>query len=367
MLMRVLLVSALAACALGQDVAGPLSYVKAGVVLAGRTIPWREIASIEERSADVAAEYAAHVKGLTAAAQFELGRWCREHGLEQAAAEHFATALRLDPAHEAALCATGSAAALVAAKAAALQPLAFADWCRDRALVEQQWTAIVGALAKDNWDREAIARMKTRTDRMCGTTLLRAPFTGRWKALVDATRHHQAKCFAVYAIDFAMVDSNGKTFRGAGKQLADYFGFDQPVLAAADGEVTDVESKFEDNVPGKPGGFEEANYVEITHCKGESTSYGHLKKASVVVKVGDRVKKGDVIARIGSSGASGMPHLHFTMDMTEWAGGEGVVLGRPWRVGGCRLVDANGIGCAIELRAARVQEGWVLDCPAAAK
>jgi hypothetical protein len=41
------------------------------------------------------------------------------------------------------------------------------------------------------------------------------------------------------------------------------------------------------------------------------------------------------------------------------------VIGRPWRLTGCRLVAANGTACAIELLAARPQEGWVLDCPSA--
>lgn len=370
--MRVLLALVLAPPFLGsalfaQAVVGPLVYTKTGVVSAGRAIAWKDVASLEERDADPLLEYAALAKGDTAAAQFAAGRWCREHGLPAQAEVHFARVLELDAAHEGARCALGRAPELVAEKQRTLQPLPFADWCRDRALVDEQWAAIVKALAKDNWDREAIARVKPRMERLCGATLLRPPFAGRWKALVDTTGHHQLKCFAIHAIDFVMVDANNRMFRGAGKQLADYFGFDQPVLAAADGRVTDVESGFEDNVPGKPGKFDEANYVEITHCEGECTSYGHLKKGSVVVKVGDRVKKGDVIARVGSSGASGMPHVHFTMDTTLWVGGVGVVIGRPWRFGGCRLVQQNGAACAIELRASRIREGWVLECPAPEK
>jgi murein DD-endopeptidase MepM/ murein hydrolase activator NlpD len=49
--------------------------------------------------------------------------------------------------------------------------------------------------------------------------------------------------------------------------------------------------------------------VEINHGKGYVTRYGHNKE--VLVEVGDRVKQGQVIARMGSSGRSTGPHVHF--------------------------------------------------------
>jgi hypothetical protein len=353
----------LAPALLGQNLAGSLTYVKNGVEMAGRIIAWKDIASIEERS-DPAAEYAARKQEDTPAVQFELGRWCREHGLDDEAGKHFRRALELDPALEAALCAMGRAPELVAQKRQSLKPMEFADWCRDRALFEEQWNTLVVALAKDAFDREAIPRMKAIQERHCAETLLHPPFTGRWKALVDTTRHHQQKCYAFFAIDFAMVDATGKLHRGNGKAVTDYFGYGQPVLAAADGVVDGVENGFEDSPIGKPGGFDQANYVEIQHRDHEVTDYGHLKKGSVVVKVGQRVKRGELIGLVGNSGASGLPHVHFTMDMSAWVGSAGVVLGRPWRLCGCRLVEANGTACSIDLRAARPQEGWVLECPA---
>lgn len=39
--------------------------------------------------------------------------------------------------------------------------------------------------------------------------------------------------------------------------------------------------------------------------------YGHLQKGSVMVKRGDRVKRGQVLGRLGNSGNSSAPHLHF--------------------------------------------------------
>ena len=49
--------------------------------------------------------------------------------------------------------------------------------------------------------------------------------------------------------------------------------------------------------------------VEIDHASGFKTRYAHNKKN--LVKVGDVVKKGQVIALMGNSGRSTGPHVHF--------------------------------------------------------
>ena len=53
------------------------------------------------------------------------------------------------------------------------------------------------------------------------------------------------------------------------------------------------------------------NLVEIDHGNGYSTRYGHNSK--LLVKLGDKVSKGQVIAKMGSSGRSTGPHVHFEM------------------------------------------------------
>lgn len=53
-----------------------------------------------------------------------------------------------------------------------------------------------------------------------------------------------------------------------------------------------------------------ANYVVIRSANGFSTGYLHMKKGSVKVKVGDRVKVGDPLGHVGSSGYSTDPHVH---------------------------------------------------------
>ncbi|HMB01228.1 MAG TPA: M23 family metallopeptidase, partial [Spirochaetota bacterium] len=58
---------------------------------------------------------------------------------------------------------------------------------------------------------------------------------------------------------------------------------------------------------GKKGGY--GNYVIIKHRYGYHTCYGHLK--AIKVKKGGYVKKGQSIGRVGNTGLSTGPHLHF--------------------------------------------------------
>ena len=55
--------------------------------------------------------------------------------------------------------------------------------------------------------------------------------------------------------------------------------------------------------------------VEINHGKGYVTRYGHNKE--VLVEVGDRVKQGQVIAKMGSTGRSTGPHVHFEVLLND--------------------------------------------------
>ena len=53
------------------------------------------------------------------------------------------------------------------------------------------------------------------------------------------------------------------------------------------------------------------NHVVIDHGNGEYSLYAHLKPGSILVKPGNRVTAGTVLAQLGSSGNSTEPHLHF--------------------------------------------------------
>ena len=71
-----------------------------------------------------------------------------------------------------------------------------------------------------------------------------------------------------------------------------------PIFAAGDGVV---------NYAGRKGGY--GNYIQIRHNGEFSTAYAHLSR--IQVKNGARVKQGEVIGRVGSTGMSTGPHLHY--------------------------------------------------------
>lgn len=71
-----------------------------------------------------------------------------------------------------------------------------------------------------------------------------------------------------------------------------------PIFAAGDGVIT---------FSGWRGGY--GKYVSIRHNNTYTTAYAHM--SSIRVKNGERVKQGQVIGRVGSTGNSTGPHLHF--------------------------------------------------------
>jgi len=71
-----------------------------------------------------------------------------------------------------------------------------------------------------------------------------------------------------------------------------------PIKAAYDGEI--VEADVEETY---------GKYVKIKHIDGLTTLYAHCSK--LLVSKGQKVKKGDIIAEVGATGAADGPHLHF--------------------------------------------------------
>ncbi|WP_374573192.1 M23 family metallopeptidase [Phenylobacterium sp.] len=90
------------------------------------------------------------------------------------------------------------------------------------------------------------------------------------------------------------------------------------VLAAADGKVARMRDGMADVSIASPdapiiAGQECGNGIVLDHGNGWETQYCHLAKGSVAVKVGEAVKAGQPIARVGLSGNTEFPHLHLTV------------------------------------------------------
>jgi murein DD-endopeptidase MepM/ murein hydrolase activator NlpD len=83
-----------------------------------------------------------------------------------------------------------------------------------------------------------------------------------------------------------------------------------PVLAAADGAVRYV--KDESSVGGpNPSYWNYTNFIAIMHQNGEYTRYDHLQHNCAKERSGQRVQAGQEIARVGMTGYTHIPHLHF--------------------------------------------------------
>jgi hypothetical protein len=90
------------------------------------------------------------------------------------------------------------------------------------------------------------------------------------------------------------------------------------VLAAADGLVVGVRDGEPDEDVRTRGraavaGREAGNGVVLDHGDGWQTQYSHLRRGSVAVRPGDRVRAGDRLGRIGLSGLTEFPHLDFAV------------------------------------------------------
>jgi hypothetical protein len=90
------------------------------------------------------------------------------------------------------------------------------------------------------------------------------------------------------------------------------------VLAAAPGIVRAVRDSWPDvsmrdaDAPDL-GGQDCGNGVVLDHGEGWNTQYCHLMQGSVAVRSGDEVAAGDVLGRVGLSGRTEFPHLHFAV------------------------------------------------------
>ena len=130
-----------------------------------------------------------------------------------------------------------------------------------------------------------------------------------------------------YAVDWSRLDvtaeglvdpASGRpaTFDGDPASNENYLAYGQPLLAVADGTVVAVESGQPDAPPGarQPGLRLDqlgGNFVTIDIGDGLYAFYAHLPPDSVEVTVGERVRKGQLLGRLGNSGNTDEAHLHF--------------------------------------------------------
>jgi urea transporter/murein DD-endopeptidase MepM/ murein hydrolase activator NlpD len=150
---------------------------------------------------------------------------------------------------------------------------------------------------------------------------LNLPFIGKWTVSQGYDGGITHKDEWGQALDFVITDEDKKTYKNNGTRPEDFYCFNKPVLACADGLVEDVVDHVEDNEIGQVNtGQNWGNTVVIKHIAGFYTKVSHLKQHSVKVKPGDQVKQGDLLGLCGNSGRSPEPHIHFQAQITPYIG-----------------------------------------------
>jgi len=176
--------------------------------------------------------------------------------------------------------------------------------------------------------------------------ILRAPLSGPdWVAENALTTVDHRRAFAAtdgkefiaqrFAIDWVRIGPDRRLLHGDPKSNKNYYGYGAEVLAVAnarvaslrDGEpeysgVTDISQRkiTAENLLG--------NYIVLDLGDLRFAVYAHLQPGSISVKLGDKVTSGQPMARVGNSGNSDAPHLHFqVVDGNSPLASEGVPYG----------------------------------------
>ena len=361
-----------------------------------RVVPYQRIALIEEHPHDpVKLHQLAYARRLeraqaagTALAMVQLGQWCRQWRLSELAGQAFDAAIAIDPDNRDARNALGfvgrdeqwiQARQVFEEKLTALDRSSYqayldlAAWCRQHNLLHREIQLLLEVTDRTRpeyrsqnkapWRLTALHQLGQLVRHRPQNIPMRPPFAGRWLAKLDRTQHHQI-VGQYYAIDFQVVDERGRKYHRAGKRNEDWYTFGAEVYACAKGRVVFVVGHHEDMPPGTFGHHDNANRITIAYTGGELTLYGHLKQGSVVVRHGQIVKRGQLLAQVGNSGQSGVPHLHFNVGVSrhttdnQWRS-----LTVPFFFDDFRLIQVRNIKCDIEVKRGRPQEGWIMQCP----
>jgi hypothetical protein len=143
---------------------------------------------------------------------------------------------------------------------------------------------------------------------------------GNYNTLPDHRQHYSME----FAFDMSQYNVDQKLCYKEHMCVEDYIVYGKEILAIADGEVVDCYHSFtmttswdwNERKPliDKYGlAAQCGNHIVLKHANEEYSFYGHLLTDSLTVKKGARVKQGQVIGKVGNTGLSNCPHLHFQL------------------------------------------------------
>jgi hypothetical protein len=208
---------------------------------------------------------------------------------------------------------------------------------------------------------------KTRSNEMKefeNPVIIEFPLRGEWMAPntpgTKIPSHGTDRLGERYAFDFLQVDweKTGKPFYHTsflsylllGVPLNKCYGWGQEVYAPCDGEIIKAEDGYRERPrvhlasdlyialknaytfnPGKDEIQSVAGNYVIMKCSASAhenhvyAAFAHLQMGSITVQVGQSIKKGDILGKVGHSGNSTAPHLHFQlMDSSDLSSAKGI-------------------------------------------
>ncbi|MDT0354068.1 M23 family metallopeptidase [Pseudonocardia charpentierae] len=127
----------------------------------------------------------------------------------------------------------------------------------------------------------------------------------------------------LFAIDWKQTNDQGAFYTGDRTKNESYVDYGSDIIAVADGTVTATLDGQEANAPGVLPADDpvlgpkltvenvDGNHIVLDIGQGAYAFYAHLLKDSLLVKVGDQVRKGQVIAKLGNTGNANASHMHF--------------------------------------------------------
>src|ERR687893_2456633 len=142
------------------------------------------------------------------------------------------------------------------------------------------------------------------------------PLAGEWAMLAGGrsalVSHHHPVPTVSNALDFVLLDEEGRGYEGDRARERAWYGFGEPVLSPADGTVVGVGDAHPDapvgNVGVRPS---QGNHIVLDMGDGRYAVLAHLQQGSARVGEGELVRAGQRIAAVGDSGDSLVPPIHF--------------------------------------------------------
>ena len=159
----------------------------------------------------------------------------------------------------------------------------------------------------------ALGEIKGPARRYTLVTRVHFPSNGEWTITHGGkragTNYHHGSRAQRFAYDMVVTKNGRSRPVGAGANK-DYYCYGYPVIAPAPGTIVTAINDVAENRPGGKGVMG-GNGVVIDHGFGEYSSLWHMIPGSVLVKVGDKVELGQELGKVGNSGRSSGPHIHY--------------------------------------------------------